>query len=160
MIAEDYADHRNDATKIYQIIKHRLLNTSPEKMLPVLYVLDSVLKNAKGCFIELVEQEAVDWMPTVHAQLETVPNQQKLQKVWRTWNEPFRLFSSPEAWKAMGRCFSDTNDKVKVGGSSSQTVAGIARTVRVVKVLCAFSSREIFFVQTNARWCLTLCCLS
>ena len=136
MIAEDYAQQPSDARKIYQIVKDRLLdpNRTPDQRLPVLYVLDSILKNCKGCYIDLVEREAVEWMPLIYTQLQSSPlHQQKLQKVWRTWNE-FHLFTSVENWKAMGRCFTESvNDKVKVGGGGSlmAPVAGIARTVRL-----------------------------
>jgi len=131
MIAEDYADQPSEAEKLYQIVRARLLNC-PERneILTVMYVLDSILKNAKGCYIAMVERDAVEWMPTVYTKLQTQQSQQKLQKVWRTWNE-FHLFDT-EQWKAMGRCFSDTNAKVKVGGGSMAAVAGISRTVCLV----------------------------
>jgi pre-mRNA cleavage complex 2 protein Pcf11 len=125
---------------LYDIVTSRLQSANHDKVLPVIYVLDSILKNAKGCYVTMVERDAVNWMPTVYSRLARVPsNQQKLQKVWRTWNEPFHLFDA-EAWRAMGRCFTDstsgssnsnitgsTNFITSTSGSSG-AVAGIART--------------------------------
>lgn len=139
MIAEDYADQPREAQQLYDIVTNRLQSASHDKVLPVIYVLDSILKNAKGYYLTMVESDAVHWMPTVYSRLARVPsNQQKLQKVWSTWNEPFHLFDA-EAWRAMGRCFTESNggsSNSNVTGStnltstsgSSGTVAGVART--------------------------------
>lgn len=123
MIAEDYADRPRDAARLYGIVQDRLRTASPDQLLPVIYVLDSVLKNARGCFLQMVEQDAAQWMPTAHARLQPWPSsQQNLQRVWRTWNQPFKLFDVA-AWRAMGRCFTETNAKVKMGGSGATTAA-------------------------------------
>ena len=140
MIAEDYADQPREAQQLYDIVTSRLRTTSHDKVLPVIYVLDSILKNAKGCYLTMVERDAVNWMPTVYRLLARVPSsQQKLQKVWRTWNEPFHLFDA-EAWRAMGRCFTESNIRSSgsnISGSASFTtgtstgaVAGIPRTTQ------------------------------
>jgi len=127
MIAEDYADQASDAEQLYKIVQSRLLTASSENMLPVLYVLDSILKNAKGCYIAMVERDAVTWMPKVYARLhKNRQAQQNLQKVWRTWNEPFHLFDAA-TWRAMGRCFAAEQQPTnEVGGSSSSTTSGTA----------------------------------
>jgi len=138
MVAEDHADSKKNARKIYQIIRHRLLTTtSSHNLLPVIYVLDSVLKNVKGHYIALVQEDAVNWMPEIYDKLnDDVQQRSKLQKVWRTWNE-FKLFDEA-SWKAMGRCFSaDTAGNRKIGLVTTTTtrgmpaVAGISRTVRI-----------------------------
>jgi pre-mRNA cleavage complex 2 protein Pcf11 len=128
MIAEDYKDAVGSATKLYHILRQRLLSCKASEKLPVLYVLDSVLKNCKGCYIEIVEQDAASWMAVVYNQLDA-NGQQKLQKVWRTWNE-FQLFSSVSNWKHMGRCFTEINAAVALSSTQFPAVAGISRTVR------------------------------
>lgn len=136
MIAEDYKDVVGSATKLYQILRQRLLTCKASEKLPVIYVLDSVLKNCKGCYVPIVEQDAATWMTVVYQQLDTM-GQAKLQKVWRTWNE-FQLFASVTNWKAMGRCFTETNAAVALSSTSSSSttpfpaVAGIARRVRAI----------------------------
>lgn len=97
-------------------------------MLPLVYVLDSILKNVKGFYIDLVQEDAEQWMPKVHHKLQDA-QRARLKKVWTTWDE-FKLFST-DAWKAMGRCFdSQSSNGKSVVGSSLSNVAGIARTVR------------------------------
>ena len=86
MIAEDYKDSVPSATKLYAILRHRLLSCKGSEKLPVIYVLDSVLKNCRGAYVSIVEQDAASWMAVVYNQLDA-PQQVKLQKVWRTWNE-------------------------------------------------------------------------
>jgi pre-mRNA cleavage complex 2 protein Pcf11 len=124
MIAEDYSDYAKHARTIYQIIRNHLLQTSTENMLPLVYVLDSILKNAKGSYISLVEKDAVTWLPAVYKRLSDL-QRGKLEKVYKTWNE-FKIFS-PEAYKAMGACF-ETKAVDKTGGITTQ-VAGIPRMV-------------------------------
>lgn len=122
MIAEDFDSSESSTTKIYEIIKTRLLHGNSNYMLPVIYLLDSILKNVKGHYIKYVEQDAAEWMPKIHDKANGL-QQQKLQKVWKTWNE-FNLFSE-KSWKAMGRCF---NDDASLGISLFEPVAGISRT--------------------------------
>jgi pre-mRNA cleavage complex 2 protein Pcf11 len=95
-------------------------------MLPLVYVLDSILKNVKGFYIDLVQDDAARWMPTVHEKLQDA-QRAKLKKVWQTWNE-CQIFST-DAWKAMGLCFDNSIGK-NIVGSSLSSVAGIKRTVR------------------------------
>jgi CID domain len=146
MIAEDYKDSVKSATKLYEILRTRLLtSTSPLEKLPVIYVLDSILKNCKGAFISIVEADAVTWMAKVYQAIDVV-QRAKLQRVWRTWND-FHLFDA-NAWKTMGRCFTETN-ALAVAGLTSTTsapgllyppVAGISRN----PVSCACSRNEGF----------------
>jgi hypothetical protein len=126
MVAEDHADSALSAKALYEIIRERMLHTSTENMLPLVYVLDSILKNAKGHYITVVEKDAANWMPVVYKRLPD-PQRAKLEKVWRTWNE-FKVFN-PESWKSMGACF-DSRLSDKAIGSSTAKVAGISRTVR------------------------------
>jgi hypothetical protein len=61
------------------------------------------LKNVKGEFIPLVEEDAKTWMPLVY---QVLPEDQraKLKRVWNMWRD-VNLFSL-ENWKQMGECFS------------------------------------------------------
>lgn len=124
MVAEDYSDRQSSSEKIYRVVRRRLLGcSSPSHILPVIYVLDSILKNAKGSFVPLVEDDAKDWLGTVHQRLDGA-QRQKLQKVWKTWND-CNIFNV-DNWKTMGKCFSDSG----IGLSTSfPPVAGISRTV-------------------------------
>jgi pre-mRNA cleavage complex 2 protein Pcf11 len=130
MVAEDHSDSKVGATALYQVIRHRLLKSPREKLLPLVYVVDSIVKNAKGHYVSLVEEDAANWIPTVYELLQE-PQKQKLQKVWKTWND-VKLFS-PDSLKAMGRCF-DEKVSGKALSSSTAQVAGISRTV------CTFCS--------------------
>lgn len=124
MVAEDHADSKKSAMAIYNTIRKQLLGTSQDKMLPLVYVLDSILKNAKGEYIPIVEDDAANWIPEVHRRLHD-SERIKLQKVWRTWSE-FKIFSTDHL-RAMGLCF-DERVSDKAIGSSAAKVAGISRT--------------------------------
>ena len=133
IIAGDHADSKSSAQAIYMIIRKRLLSTSRDNMLPLVYVLDSILKNVKGFYVDLAQDDAASWMPTVHDKLQD--NQRaKLKKVWQTWNE-FNLFST-DAWKAMGNCFSQTSGK--------SSAAGIPRSVRSLTIVFDSTQRLRF----------------
>lgn len=176
MIADDYKDSLASATKLYEILRHRLLGCKVAEKLPVIYVLDSILKNCKGCYVTIVERDASSssscgvgggggdtkttattpvapfWMATVHHQLASQPPQQaKLQKVWRTWNE-FRLFSDVAVWKAMGRCFTEApNSAVALQTPQFPAVAGISRTVRSLS-LRSLSMRSFVHCMCAGGW--------
>eukprot|EP00977_Amphora_coffeiformis_P029433 scaffold40691_cov191-Amphora_coffeaeformis.AAC.1 len=124
MVAEDYSDSMVGATAIYQVIRDRLLKAPRDKLLPLVYAVDSIIKNAKGHYIAIVENDAENWIPSVYTQLQDV-QKAKFQKMWKTWNDA-RIFS-PENLKAMGRCFDDNTSGNSLSSSTSQ-VAGINRT--------------------------------
>ena len=127
IIAGDHADSKSSAAAIYRIIRERLLSTSRDNMLPLVYVLDSILKNVKGFYIDMVQEDAAEWMPKVYEKLQDT-QRAKLKKVWETWDK-FSLFSS-DAWRNMGRCFDNQSSGKGLVGTNLSTVAGIARTVR------------------------------
>lgn len=105
MVAEDHADSKRSAAALYDCIRKPLVSprVSRDRKLPLVYVLDSILKNVKGEFIPLVEQDAKTWMPVVY---QVLPEDQraKLKRVWNMWRD-VNLFSL-EHWKQMGECFS------------------------------------------------------
>ena len=147
MIAEDHADSKEDAKKLYDCIREKLLSSSGDHKLPIMYVIDSILKNARGCYIGFFEDEAPTWMPEVYKALPDEARRTKLKRVWNTWKD-FTLFSN-DKWKAMGECFDsdaagdgeETRSSSPLGGN---LVAGIPRSVRCLSwcriVVCvAFS---------------------
>lgn len=154
MIAEDYADSESSAGAIYRIIRQRLLNTSRDNMLPVVYVIDSILKNVKGFYLNILEKDAIDWMPIVFQQLHET-QRVKLEKVWKTWDE-FKLFPL-ESWKAIGRCFGDRSSVPNTAiVSTVSEVAGISRTVRILPLFhdVTFLHNALpFFVFKNFSSC-------
>lgn len=148
MIAEDYVDSIISAEKIYHIIHHRLISTTNrDNLLPIVYVIDSILKNVKGCYIRILEKDAIHWIPIIYSKLHYETQRMKLEKVWKTWNE-FKLFSV-DSWKIMGQCFSNSGEDNQRLNNNNKTIdltsssainntildtAGIMRTVRNVKL--------------------------
>jgi pre-mRNA cleavage complex 2 protein Pcf11 len=139
MVAEDHAESATSARAIYSVIRHRLLSTSRDNLLPLVYLIDSILKNVKGQYIAAVEKDAQAWMSTVHGQL-TTAQQAKLQRVFQTWSDA-RIFT-PESLKIMGRCF-DQRTSGRAIGSNVTTVAGIHRTSDGTLLLAAPLKREM-----------------
>jgi pre-mRNA cleavage complex 2 protein Pcf11 len=127
MVAEDHAQSKASSRAIYNLIRQRLLSSKPDNMLPLVYVLDSILKNVKGKYIELVEEDAYKWIPEVYQKLQPL-HRTKFEKVWRTWGE-FQLFR-PESLQKMGLCFDVRTKGRAIGSTISHQVAGINRTVR------------------------------
>jgi pre-mRNA cleavage complex 2 protein Pcf11 len=127
MVAEDHADSRQSSARLYDCIRKPLVSpsVSRDRKLPLVYVLDSILKNVKGNFIPIMEEDIKTWMPLVHTAL-AEDQRQKLKRVWTMWHE-FHIFRE-DAWKEMGQCF-----------LTAQTVA----TRAVCLVIFAYSRRPI-----------------
>ncbi|KAG7359602.1 RNA polymerase II-binding domain containing protein [Nitzschia inconspicua] len=106
MVAEDHADSSRSAAAIYNVIRQPLVapNVHSDRKLPLVYVIDSILKNVKGEFIPIIENDAKNWMPLVYKALPD-DKRVKLKKVWNLWKEA-GVFSSTERWEEMGLCFS------------------------------------------------------
>mmetsp|Transcript_39243 Transcript_39243/g.118021 ORF Transcript_39243/g.118021 Transcript_39243/m.118021 type:complete len:504 (+) Transcript_39243:466-1977(+) len=106
MVAEDFKDSKKAAVSIYGCIRDLLMSRtiSSDRKLPLVYLVDSILKNVKGQFIPLVELDAKEWLAVAH---DVVSDEQKkkIRRVWNTWRE-FRIFGEGSL-KAMGRCFSE-----------------------------------------------------
>jgi len=137
MIAEDYATSSRSAEAVYDVVKSRLLSLcrtpkrETDKLLTVVYLLDSILKNAKGRYLDFVDRDAETWLPVVYANLPDQQQKTKLRKVWTTWGQ-FELFQ-PERLRAMGRCFSASQNNKAIGTVPPNVVIGttISRTVRI-----------------------------
>jgi len=105
MVAEDHADSTKNATAIYNVIKESMISkqVSSDRKLPLVYVIDSILKNVKGKYISVIEVDAINWLPIVHQSLPE-DKRVKLKKVYNLWREA-GVFSEA-SWKKMGASFS------------------------------------------------------
>lgn len=132
MVAEDHATSKSSASKIYGCIRSKLQTVSSDRKLPLVYVIDSILKNVKGLYISLIEKDAKVWLPDVYRALRDDARRSKLKKVWRTWKE-FKIFQE-SCWKDMGTCFGPSKQEEEsknikeeissaVGGSASAATA-------------------------------------
>jgi len=125
MVAEDHAESSTNAAAIYKIIRESLISTSVhcDKKLPLVYLVDSILKNVKGRFIPIIENDAANWFPVVYNAL---PDEKraKLQKVWNLWNKgrSAGVFAK-DKWEEMGRCFSEKSTSSLNNGSNSTDMA-------------------------------------
>jgi len=132
MIAEDYSvAFPKSSSTIYHAIRDLLLSRDvrADCKLPLVYVIDSILKNVRGDYIQIMQDDIHDWMGTVSQMLENDDTaQNKLRKVWNTWKE-FDIF--PEnSWKKMGRCFLDADTELntaKMVADAKLRAAGIVR---------------------------------
>jgi len=131
MIAEDYSvAFPNSSSNIYHAIRDLLLSRDvrADCKLPLVYVIDSILKNVRGDYIRIMQDDIHDWMGAVFQMLENDDTAQtKLRKVWNTWRE-FDIFPE-QPWKKMGRCFPDADSKPtdKMVTDSKLKAAGIVR---------------------------------
>ena len=82
MIAEDFANQPKSARAIYGCIRDFLVssNTSVERKLPLVYVVDSILKNVNSGssggdkkknnpYVRIMEEDANEWLPIVYNSL-------------------------------------------------------------------------------------------
>jgi len=128
MIAEDHATSKSSAKALYQIIKGCLCDPklSRENVLPIVYVVDSILKNARGQYITLIEDDASDWLAAVYPKLQQT-QKLKLKKVWKTWND-YKIFA-PESLKVMNQCFASDEPIGSANVSVVSTLAGGGTTI-------------------------------
>jgi len=118
MVAEDHAGSSRNAKALYNIILESLVSADVncDRKLPLVYVVDSILKNVKGQFISIVEQDASNWLPVVY---NVLPEEKrvKLEKVWKLWKNT-DVFAK-DKWEEMGKCFSGTASKNNGNGSET-----------------------------------------
>lgn len=143
MVAEDHSDSKKNAAAIYHCIRQPLVSDKvpSDRKLPLVYVVDSILKNVKGKFTKIIEPDVKDWMPIVYRSLRE-DQRSKLKKVWNLWKDSVGFKES--SWIEMGKCFeTGTSSPSGVGNLTNDTnhlnekleKAGIARAVRFT---CAF----------------------
>jgi pre-mRNA cleavage complex 2 protein Pcf11 len=138
MAAEDFAASRSSALTIYGCVLSRLVDrtspgiSSPDRKLPLVYVLDSLLKNVKGVFIDIIQDDAANWMSTVYDIFDKAKKEDekaRLKKVWNTWRE-FGVIKDAEKWREIGKCFLRADEKAKAAAdarTAAAASAGIAR---------------------------------
>ena len=127
MIAEDYADSPKDASKICQLIRSRLMSTNvrDDHKLPLVYVVDSILKNVRGTYVTLMEEDILAWMPIVASALPEHDERRgrpKLKKVWMLWKDSgiFPL----DVWQKLGQYFTSSSLNGTGGSGSGPAVGG------------------------------------
>jgi hypothetical protein len=165
MVAEDHADSEMNAAAIYNVIRKPLVSSSvsSEYKLPLVYVIDSILKNVKEKFIPVIEKDAKTWMPIVH---QALPEEKriKLKKVWNLWKDA-GVFEESK-WREMGSCFSESVPSDSSGPVSNATLdnAGITWGVRkyciaIIKVHSRLRFKYtgyvlilVCFQQSSERW--------
>ena len=129
MVAEDFSASAKMAKALYETIRTPLLSPSvpKENKLPLVYVIDSLLKNVRGKFIPIIEADAKTWMPVVFEQMSD-EHRAKLRRVWDTWRVS-RLFSE-QNWEDMGVCVVEADGAAEAQRSEAEARAkavGIGR---------------------------------
>jgi pre-mRNA cleavage complex 2 protein Pcf11 len=125
MVADDHAESKKNAAAIYKVIRELLISPKVpgDRKLPLVYVVDSILKNVKGMYIPVIEDDASTWLPVVYQSL-SEEKRAKLKKVYNLWKNA-GVFSEA-SWKQMGASFTaatadtssgqDTNPKLETAG--------------------------------------------
>eukprot|EP00521_Asterionellopsis_glacialis_P015735 CAMPEP_0195295984 /NCGR_PEP_ID=MMETSP0707-20130614/18506_1 /TAXON_ID=33640 /ORGANISM="Asterionellopsis glacialis, Strain CCMP134" /LENGTH=181 /DNA_ID=CAMNT_0040357349 /DNA_START=209 /DNA_END=751 /DNA_ORIENTATION=- len=129
MVAEDHAESKKSARALYKCIRDPLVSpkVSSDRKLPLVYVIDSILKNVKGKFLPIIEEDAKIWMPKV---FDVLSDEQrvKLRKVWNIWKE-FGVFKE-SSWTEMGKPFLNADSVVSTAkkvADSKTKAAGILK---------------------------------
>ena len=137
MAAEDFDSSPKSAAVIFNCIRSRLVDcttsgiSSPDRKLPLVYVLDSLLKNVKGVYIDIILTDAADWLAAVYEIFNKAKKEDekaRLKKVWNSWKQ-FGVIKDDEKWRNIGQCFlkTETSSGVDAAGSATKDSSGIAR---------------------------------
>ena len=134
MAAEDFSDSPTSASVIYDCIRTRLVDratpgiSSADRKLPLVYVLDSLMKNVKGVYIQIIQDDAEKWMPIVYDILGEA-QKLKLKKVWKIWRD-VGVLKDEEKWRRIGECFLKAEESSKqVVVEDKSKAAGIGKNV-------------------------------
>lgn len=146
MVAEDHAESKKNAKAIYNVIRESLISkmVSTDRKLPLVYLIDSILKNVKGKYIPVIEADATNWLPVVYHALPE-DGRAKLKKVYNLWKDA-GVFSEA-SWKKMGTCFTATTSASSAGDNNPESTlllekAGITYGVRHTSI---FRLSQFFF---------------
>lgn len=131
MAAEDFESSPKSATVIFNCIRSRLVDCkiSPDRKLPLVYVLDSLLKNVKGVYINIILGDAADWLTAVYNIFDKARKEDekaRLKKVWNSWKQ-FGVITDEERWRQIGQCFSTTESSGGDPAASAAPNSSIAR---------------------------------
>ncbi|RWS00845.1 pre-mRNA cleavage complex 2 protein Pcf11-like isoform X1 [Dinothrombium tinctorium] len=86
MLADDYKD--TAAPEIVKCIEQRMHSVSPDKKLPLLYLMDSICKNINGVYVKLFTQNIVSTFCHVFEKADE-KTRLSLYKLRQTWNDIF-----------------------------------------------------------------------
>ncbi|XP_054160515.1 polyadenylation and cleavage factor homolog 11-like [Oppia nitens] len=86
MLSEDYKDTK--APQIVSCIEHRLHEVSNDKKLPILYLLDSIIKNVGNTYVNLFTQNIVSTFCDVFEKVDE-KTRLSLYKLRQTWADIF-----------------------------------------------------------------------
>lgn len=157
MVAEDHADSRHNAGAIYKCIRDPLVSKKvpSDRKLPLVYVVDSILKNVKGKFVPIIEKDVKNWMPVVYQSL-AEDKRAKLKKTWNLWKDSIGF--SESSWKEMGACFDPTqSSSPSSGDKSSSAVSNSALNANLDKAGIARAVRYMHSYSTSASKAFELC---
>ncbi|KAL9188463.1 hypothetical protein ACHAXT_006841 [Thalassiosira profunda] len=131
MAAEDFAASPASAKTIHECIRTRLVDRtmSPDRKLPLVYVMDSLLKNVKGTYVGIIADGAAEWMATVYDIFDKArkdDEKNRLKKVWNTWRNQGAI-KDEEKWRQIGKCFAEADEKEKAAAEAKTSAAGIVR---------------------------------
>lgn len=136
MVADDFSSSVESASTIYFSIHDLLVDrtspgiSNPDRKLPLVYVIDSLLKNVKGVYSDIICDDAANWMSTVYDIFDKAKMDDetaRLREIWNTWRE-LDLIKDEAKWREIGKCFLEakglsktrarTEDKVNVGDAA------------------------------------------
>jgi len=135
MAAEDFVSSPTSAKTIYDCIRSRLVDqttpgiSSPDRKLPLVYVLDSLLKNVKGVYVNIITDDASNWMPIVYDMFDKANKENemaRLKKVWNTWRNQGAIQDEAK-WRLIGQCFIKKDEDEKAAADAKTAAAGIGR---------------------------------
>jgi CID domain len=161
MIAEDYADSPKDASELCRLIRDRLVSTKirGDHKLPLVYVVDSILKNVQGTYVSIMEKDIMEWMPIVATALPEHDERRgkpKLKKVWMLWKNS-GIFSL-DVWQRLGECFSASSSSLTSGSGSVGALANPSSQV-LTEAGIEFGVRHLLVVasSSSALKCFLFC---
>lgn len=135
MAAEDFVNSPTSASTIYNCIRSRLVDTttpgisSPDRKLPLVYVLDSLLKNVKGVYVKIITDDAQHWMSTVYDIFDKANKDNektRLKKVWNTWKNQGAITDEAK-WRQIGQCFIKADEAEKSASDAKTAAAGFQK---------------------------------
>ncbi len=145
MVAEDHAESFRNAELIYNIIRASLISMAVhcDRKLPLVYLVDSILKNVKGEFIPIVEKDAANWIPVVYRALPE-EKRAKLEKVWNLWNKAGTSVFAKDKWEEMGRCFSEKSSASSSNNEADALNSELSKTGLSLEVCQLLSFEDMY----------------
>ncbi|ODN00139.1 Pre-mRNA cleavage complex 2 protein Pcf11, partial [Orchesella cincta] len=144
MMAEDYIRH---APSIVQVIERHLTTVRPEIKLPVLYLIDSIIKNVKKDYVELFTQNIVSTFCGVFEKVDE-KTRGLLWKLRGTWSD---YFPTKKLYAIDVRCHQlDPKWPIMAQAPSSASIHVNPRFLNRGKAAAALINPEHIIAQTTA----------